>query len=168
MPRINETHLHTLTECEFLFIPVRTQQLNSSKRVVHGIQRHIWLLALAQRLAGAPLCFKFLDVRTVTQHDAAQRSSSLGGVDLAGKTARAQQRQQTGMVDMGMCQQNVIHGARRTGDLFIDVDIASLFHAEIHKDLFGTDFQIGAASGDFVRCADKFNFHTGFLPFERR
>ena len=66
---------------------------------VHGLHR---LCAGALALAVLPLGFELLDVRRVPQHDAAQLHRGDGGVDPAPEAVAHQQRQKTGVVDMGM------------------------------------------------------------------
>ena len=59
------------------------------------------------------------------------------------------------MIDVGMCQQNIINLVDGYRDILIHVDIFALLQTTVHKDMFSTRFQIVTASGDLMVCAYK-------------
>ena len=102
-------------------------------------------------------------MRTVTQHDLTERSRCRSSVDFPGKAACIEQRQQAGVVNVCVCQKNIVNFSRRTGNLHIFIRISPLLHSKVHQNAFPADFQIGTATSYFVCCTNKYHFHNGSL-----
>ena len=90
--------------------PVRQtdKQFDRTDGIIHGIQRHKFFFSGPFAFPVAPLCFKLLNMRTVTQHDAAEIICGKRGVDRPPESVRIQLRKQPGMIDMGMCQKDKV------------------------------------------------------------
>ena len=114
---------------------------------VHGLHR---LCAGALALAVFPLGFKLLNMRRVPQHDAAQLHGGDGGVDPAPEAIVRQQRQKTGMVDMGMGDEHKVDLAGGYGQGLVLVHIFALLHAVVDEETLPRRFQHGAAAGHLV------------------
>ena len=69
------------------------------------------------------------------------------------------------MVDVRVRQEHKVQLARGDGDRLIFKEILPLFHAVIHKAALVADLDIGAASGNFMRRAEKGDFHNSILLF---
>ena len=59
------------------------------------------------------------------------------------------------MINVGMCQQNIVNLVDGYRDILIHVDIFALFQTTVYKDMFSTHLQIVTASGDLMVCAYK-------------
>ena len=114
---------------------------------VHGLHR---LCAGALALAVFPLGFKFLNMRRVPQHNAAQLHRRDGGVDPASEAVVRQQRQKTGMVDMGMGDEHKVDLAGGYGQGLVFVHIFTLLHAVVDEKPLPCRFQHGAAAGHLM------------------
>ena len=115
-----------------------------------GIKRFKRCFAGAFVFSIAPLCFKFLDVGGIQQHDAAEVCGRFRCIDLTAEPVFIQKRDQTGMVDMGMGKKEIIDIRSGYGDLLIFIGIPPLFHTAVQKDAFAAGFDIMAAACNFV------------------
>ena len=89
-------------------------------------------------------------MRRVPQHDTAQLHGRDGGVDLAPEAVVRQQRQKTGMVDMGMGDEHKVDLAGGYGQGLVLVHIFALLHAVVDEETLPCRFQHGAAAGHLV------------------
>ena len=141
------------------------EQLHGRFGVLHGVHGLHRFRAGALALAVLPLGFKFLNVGGVPQHDAAQFHGGVGGINFAPEAVAHQQRQHTGMVDMGMGSQHPVDfpGSDRNGLIF--VDILALLHAAVDQKAPPGGFDHGAAAGDLMVRAQKRDLHAKHLRF---
>ena len=73
-------------------------------------------------------------MRRVPQHDTAQLHGGDGGVDPAPEAVVRQQRQKTGMVDMGMGDEHKVDLAGGYGQGLVFVRILALLHAVVNEE----------------------------------
>ena len=69
MTRIQKAHGDSLGDRILLIIGMGDKAADRPQCLLHGIQRNVSILAAALCLAVAPFRFKFLNVRTVTEHN---------------------------------------------------------------------------------------------------
>ena len=148
----------------FLLILHAYKALDRVLRVDPGIERLHLRPARALCLPVLPLCFKFLYVRGIKKHDAAQRCRPAGGEDLSLESLLAQERQKARVVHVGVRQQNHVdlRSRYRHGRIFIQ--ILTLLHTVIDQNLLPARFKIITASRHFVRGTKKCQFHTRSFP----
>ncbi len=163
MSRIAEKDIDALADIDRSFVFVRNKELYRADSVVHSVERLVVVLAAALSLTAAPLGFKFLNVSTVAEHNAAKVSSCNSRVYLAAEASGVEQREQSRVVDMGVCEQHEvdISGSYRYLDVFKNV--LALLHTEIHEEFLAAGFYICTASCDFMGRADEHHFHK-YLP----
>ena len=159
MACINKAHIHSGKQGEFFLIPVRYKQFQCSQCLIHCVQRHIGIAAVSHGFPVSPFCFKFLNVRAVAQHDFTERGCRFCCVNFSGKSAGKQQRKQPGVVNVGMCEKNVVNLTGGAWDFYIFIGVSPLLHPEIHQNAFSADFQISTASGYFMCSTNKYHFH---------
>ena len=157
--RVAETNRDALGYLGVGLILVRHEQLYRSDSVVHGVERLVVVLAAALSLSAAPFGFKFLYVRTVAQHDAAQVGSGGGGVDRSAESARIEQGEQSRVVDVGVREEHEVDIGGSYGNLDVLEDVLALFHSEIDKEFPAASLDICAAARDLVGSADECHFH---------
>ena len=136
------------------------EQPESRRRVVGVVYRLHGPFPGALGLAGAPLGFRFLNVRRVHQHDAAKIAGGLRGVDLPPEPVLAQLGEHTGMVDMGVGQEHRFDGVRRNGQRDILENVLPLLHTAVHQIVSAVHFQQRTAASDLMGRADELNFHV--------
>ena len=128
----------------------RNEAPDRAFRILLVVQRLHHLLARTLRLAVLPLCFKFLYMRGIQEHDAAQRGGSPRRKDLSLEALLVQKRQQSRVIDMRVRQEyhvNVSHGNR---DGFVLIQVRSLFHTTVDQNLFSACIKIVTASRHFM------------------
>jgi hypothetical protein len=135
------------------------KEADGAERIGHRIERYIFFAAGPPGFPVAPFRLKFLDVRTVAQHDVAQVVRGERGDDLSLKAVLVQDGEPSGMVDVRMRQKNEVNQMVRDGNILIHIDVLSLFHTAVNENVFSAGFQIVAASGHFVVGAYKSKFH---------
>ena len=142
----------------------------------HGIERrafprcHSTLVLALQAFTKAPqvgvLGFLFLDVRRIRQHHRKQVAGGAGGMDRALEAQCDQSRQQAGMVDVGMGEQDKVDGRRIEGKRLVVLGARfapALEHAAIDQKAHPFVFHQIAGAGHFARRTEKSQFHSG-LP----
>ena len=139
------------------------EAVDSRLHVVKVVHRLIDVLAGTLGLAVLPFGLLHLDVRAVAQHDVTEIGRRLGQIDPAAKTVLAQQRQSSGVVDVGVRDQHEVKRRRLDRQILVDEYVLALLHAEVHQTAPSAYLEIGAAAGDLVRCAEKRDFHL-FMP----
>ena len=164
MAHIDEPHLNARGQLHAPVVLHTHEQLHGCFGVLHGIH---WLHRFctgALALAVLPLGLKLLDVRGVPQHDAAQLHGGIGGINFAPEAVAHQQRQQAGMVDVGMGRQHPVDlaGCHRNGLIFIH--ILALFHAAVDEEPPPGGFQHRTAAGDLMIRAQKRDLHPKTPP----
>ena len=63
------------------------------------------------------------------------------------------------MIDMCMCQKNVIYLSRCNRKFLILIKIRSLFHSTVNQNILSTRFKKMAASSHFMGCSKKAKSH---------
>ena len=165
MARIDELDPDPVRDIGYLLIFYRDKAGDRPLGILLVIQRLHHIPARALRLAVFPLGFKFLNVRGVQKHDAAQRRGSARRKDLPAESMLVKQREQSRVIHVRVRQQNHIDLARRHRDRFILIQIRSLLQSAVDQDLLPARLQIIAASGHFVCRTYKCQFHNGTRPF---
>ena len=132
MPCIHKTDLNAGTKRLNSIIWMRYKQINGTQCLLHGIERHIRLCSRSFGFSIPPFGFKLLNMGTVSQHNAAKGGGRIGCMDASCKSTGKKQRQQTGMVNVCMRQQNVVNfsGGARNSNVFIG--ISPLLHSKIN------------------------------------
>ena len=100
----------------------------------------------------------FLDKSGIRQHDCTQIARSVRTIYIPAESFLIYIRNQTGVVYMGVREQNEVDLRGVYGDLLIDEHVFSLLHAAIDEIVLPGDLQKRAAAGDFMRCSQKSNF----------
>ena len=139
------------------------EQLHGRFGVLHGVHGLHRFRAGALALAVFPLRFKFLNVGGVPQHDAAQLHRGVRCIDLAPEAVAHQQRQHTGVVDVGVGGQHPVDLARCHRDRLVLVDILALLHAAVDQKAPPGGFDHGTAAGDLMVRAQKRDLHAKHL-----
>ena len=160
MSRVVHPEDDALGHLENLLILAGPQQPDGGLRVVHVIDRLHRGLTCPFRLPALPLGLGLLNVGAVQQHNPAQVTGGLGGVDGSGEAVLAQLGQHTRMVNMGMGQEHRLNLPRVHRQGHILENIRSLLHTAVHQIEPASHLQQGAAAGDLMGGADELNFHT--------
>ena len=100
-----------------LTVQAGPEQFHRAGRVFGCIKRFHHSTAVAQVLFGFVCCIGFLDMGTVCQHDRAEVCGFRRGIHCSAESLLVEERQQTGMINMGMGQENVFYPGRRYGKL---------------------------------------------------
>ena len=161
MAHVNKADRKAGGQLHFCVVIHADEELQRRLGVLNGIHGLHGRITGTLCLAVFPLGLKLLDVRGVPQHDAAQLGGGPGGVDLAPEPVAHQQRQQAGMVDVGMGGQHAVDLAGGHRDGLVLVDILALLHAVIDEVALPGCFQQGTAAGHFMVRAQKRQFHRG-------
>lgn len=100
----------------FQIVIERIKLFQGCLRLYHAIQRRTFsrrrsalvpaFQAFAEASQDGVFSFLFLDVRGVRQHHGEQIAGGTGGMDAALEPPRHQPRQQAGVVDVGMCEED--------------------------------------------------------------
>ena len=159
MPHVHESHLDARGQLHTLCIVHTNKQFQGRFGILHRIHGFHRLCTGALPLAVFPLSFKFLNVRRVPQHDAAQLHCGVRGVDLSPEAVARQQRQLTGVVDMGMGDQHPVDLAGCHRDRLVLVDILALLHTAVDEEPLPGCLDQCAAAGDFVVRTQKRDLH---------
>ena len=81
---------------------------------------------------------------------------------LSAKSVIIQKRKQTGMINMCVCHEHIIHRCCIHRNLLIHIQIRSLLHTTIHQYMFIPECYIMTASCHLMRCTQKFYLHLSF------
>ena len=163
MSGVTELHADAGSYLVLCLVLVGDEQSDSAESVIHGVEGFVVGFAFSLSLSAAPFSLKLLDVSGVTEHNGAEVGGSSGSVYLSGESACIQQRQHTGVVDVGMGEQNEVDMTGRHRDLDVLEHVLALLHTEINEELFSAGFDICTASGDLVGSTDECHFHKGIL-----
>ena len=150
MPHVHEPRLNARGKLDALTVLHAQKQAAGGLGVLYGVHGLHRLCAGALALAVFPLGFKLLNMRRVPQHNAAQLHRGDGGVDPAPEAVVRQQRQKTGMVDMGMGDEHKVDLAGGYGQGLVFVHIFTLLHAVVDEESLPCRFQHGAAAGHLM------------------
>ena len=169
MAHIDEADHKARGQLDLSVILHAPEQLHGRLGILHGVHRLHRLGTGTLRLAVLPLSFKLLNVGRVPQHDAAQLSRGLGGIDPAPEAVAHQQRQLACVVDMRMGHQHAVNFTRCHREGLVLVDILALLHAAVDEVALPSCFQQSAAARDLVVGSQKCELHRytsqfGFAP----
>ena len=165
MAGVDEAQRDVVADVHKLSDLTGTEAVDGRLHVVKVVHRFIDFLAGTLGLAVLPFGLLHLDVRAVAQHDVTEVGRRLGQIDPAAKAVFAQQRQSSGVVDVGVRDQNKVKCRRLDRQILVDEYVLALLHAEIHQTAPAAHLKIGAAAGDLVRCAEKRDFHLFKPPY---
>ena len=162
-------HVHELDhkaggQFQFRVVIHAPEQLDGRFGILDGIHRLHRLGTGALALAVLPLRLKLLDVGRVPQHDTAQLHGGVGGIDPAPEPVAGQQRQQAGVVDVGMGRQHTVDLAGGHGDGLILIGIPALLHAAVDEIALPGGFQQSTAARHLMVRAQKRQFHPKAPP----
>ena len=161
---IHEPHLDARSQLDALFVVHTHEQLHGRLGVLHGIHGLHRLGTGALGLAVLPLGLELLDVGGVPQHDTAQLHRGVGGVDFAPEAVAHQQRQHTGVVDVGVGDHHGVDVPGGKVQLLVVPLVPALLQAAVHQNLLAVDLQTMAAAGYALVSAVKTQLH-GSVPF---
>ena len=128
--RLNDLMLSGFYPGVNMILTFETKHSPLNVKVVH---RFIDVLTGTLGLAVLPFGLLHLDVRAVAQHDVTEVGRRLGQIDPAAKAVFAQQRQSSGVVDVGVRDQNKVKCRRLDRQILVDEYVLALLHAEIHQ-----------------------------------
>ena len=115
-----------------------------------------------------PLGIHLLDMCTVCQQNCSQFRRRAGAVNRSLKPLLDQQRQVTGMVNVGVGRHNVIDLGCGAGQFLNQIRIRSLKHPEIHQKALAPRLNQMGRAGDCFRRAQKAELHhDASLSFPR-
>ena len=142
--------------------------IHRSQCIRHRIQRLHRCLSGPLSLAVLPLCLLFMNVGRVLQHHPQQLRRHAGGNDFPRKPMFEQHRYPSGMIDMGMRDQDTINATGCEGEFTVGNFIPTLLQSAVNEDLFPIGFHTVAAAGDTLVCTKKADFHSiySFPPTE--
>ena len=149
-----------LADLHQLVIAHRAQMRDGGLGVVERVDRLIRRSAGAAAFAVAPLGLALLNVRAVTQHDAAEIARLACGVNGAVEPVFEKQRQIAGVVDVRMGQKDKVDLPRRHRQLLVFKDVLPLLHAAVNKAAVIPALDECAAARNFMGRAQKGNFHS--------
>ena len=164
MARVKEPDLDSVCNIRILFVINRNETGNCAFRIQPVIQRLHQGIACALRLPVLPLRFKFLNVGGIQQHDPAQSRSPACREDLPPESMLVDQGKQSGVIHMRMGEQHHVNLAGSHRKRFVLIQIRPLLHAAVDQKLLPAGFEIIAASGNFMGCANKCQLHI-IYPF---
>ena len=157
---IAEADGEVLADLHQLVIAHRAQMRDGGLGVVERVDRLIRRSAGAAAFAVAPLGLALLNVRAVTQHDAAEIARLACGVNGAVEPVFEKQRQIAGVVDVRMGQKDKVDLPRRHRQLLVFKDVLPLLHAAVNKAAVIPALDECAAARNFMGRAQKGNFHN--------
>ena len=160
MSRIQKSDPDSLRDIALRFIVGGDKAADRAFCVLMAVQRLHHVTAGTLCLAVFPLCFKFLNVRRVQKHDPAQGRCSARRKDLSAEPVLVKQREQAGVVDMRMCQENHIDISRGNRYRLVLIQIRSLFHAAVYQYLLSACLKVITASGHFMCSTYECQFHA--------
>ena len=160
MPRVDEAHRDARAQLKGLLVVIDHQIVQRQLGVLHGIQRlHRRPAGTAALLVG-PLGIALLNVGAVQQHDAHQLAGEAAGIDLSGVAPLVKQGDASGMVDMGMGSEHIIHLAGCKGQLVVVNLVPALLQAAVHQDPLAAGVDAVAAAGDRAGSTVKCQLHN--------
>ena len=112
MPHIIESYFNSVTQRNLLSVIYRCQKLRCGICVCNRINRFVFRFSASSCLPVSPFRFKFLNMCAVTKHNITKIRRCKCGDDLPGKSFFHQKRNISGMINMCMCQKNVIYISR--------------------------------------------------------
>ena len=104
MPNIDETDRDFLADFDHLAVTAWMQPSDRLFRIIHGVHRFIFRISGTFALAVAPLSFKLLYVGAVLQHNVAEITGLCGREYGTFEPVLAQEREFSGVVDVGVGQ----------------------------------------------------------------
>ena len=149
---VDETDADPVADLDHLVVTAWGKVLQDTDGIFRGIDGHEWLCAGTFALSVAPLRLKFLDMGTVTEHDIAKVLRRLRRKDRPLKALLIKERKHTGMVDVGMGQEDIVDIGGRHRDRYIFKEVSALLHTTINKYMFTCDFQIMLTACYLVCC----------------
>ena len=141
----------------------RPQQLERGLGLGNGVERRndaALILAAPVAMAQLPLGFLLLDVAAIGQQHGEQIDARLGGIDRPAVAKHGQARQQAGMVDMGVGEQDEVDLA----DIEAEIERPhillaglrpTLEHAAIDQKTDVVRFDQGTGASYFTGCSEK-------------
>ncbi len=161
MPNIRKADLYIFIYRHFTVIVAGDETPDRPVRVLHRIKRlHHRILGASLSLAVFPLCLLHLDMRTVTQHNAAQITGGRRRKNLTAESPRIQERQKTRMVYMRVSQEHIIYQRFLHRQLAVLKYVGTLLHAVVHQNILIAYPKIMAAPCHLMVCPDKHKLHT--------
>ena len=123
-----------------------------------GMQRRAFLLAVPFLFVGRVF---FLDSCRIHENDGDEIGRGRGGQDGAGESLGHDPGDETGMVKMGMRQENRVDAVGRNGEIvpIAFCERAFLIDAAVHEKAKPSGFEERAGSRDLLSGSEKLNFH---------
>ena len=133
MACIHEPHPDAVAQLDIHPVRFTMQVRNCFQRICHRIQGDVFLFPQTFALTVSPLRLKLLNMSAVAKHDAAEICSCLCRVDISAESFRIQFRNQTGMINMRVCQQHKIQVCGRNRNRLIFKAVDALFHSVVYQ-----------------------------------
>ena len=147
MSCIHKPYRQPLTNIHPVVIITGNKVFQNPLCIIHIIQRRHFRFTGTSRLTISPLCFKFLNMCRIFEHNPTELTSGLRGKHLPPEPMVIQKRQKTGMVDMCVRHKHIIDHCRIHRNLLIHIQIRSLLHSTIHQQMLFPERHIVTASG---------------------
>ena len=101
------------------------------------------------------LVANILNMRTVTKHDITQLRCRIGSENLPFKPILCKLWQHSGMINMCMCEEYIIHFCCTDRKSRILIQIRSLFHTAVNQNILSCYLQKMTASRNLMGCTYK-------------
>ena len=128
---------------------------------------HIAVTSFAEAHFVEEFAVAFLDACGVCQHDLAEVSGGMGGIDEAFEAFFDEVGKVSRVVDMGVGEDDAIHaGGVEVGEVSVDAELVfpvTLVHAAVQEDFFAVDFQQVLGACSCFSCAAEVNFHHSLI-----
>ena len=159
MARVIEPHGDMLVDLHLLPVAAGTEQFHQSLYVLHGVSRLHRRTTGTLFFPGLPLRILLLNVGAVPEHNIRQHAGCSRGIHRAPESVFIQQRQISGMVNVGMGQQHKVNIPRLHRNFHIFIQVLALLHTAVHQTFDAAHLNERTAAGHFMGCADKRQFH---------
>ena len=165
MTGIPETNWNFITDLYPGVIGTSHKMRHGILCICHRVHGYHQFIACTSGFPVLPLCFCFLNMTAVFQHDLTKVNRCICSINLPFESFFKHQRNQAGMINVCMGHQNIIQAPRGNRNFLILVNISPLLHTAVHKQFTRSDFQIMTAACYFMRCTNEFKLHKIPLLF---
>ena len=162
MADIGKTDPDVVAYVDDLIVRTLDEMRQNPLRIRRRIKRLEGRKALADALSVAPFRFKLLYMGRIEQHDSAEITGRLGGKNLSVESLGPENGEKTGVVNMCVCDEDIVDVACLDRKRDVLKSVFSLFHAVVDKYVFPCRTEVVAAAGHFVIGPYEHQLH-GFL-----
>ena len=159
MPGVDKPDVNALGDGDLFSQRAGPEPLQAVFRVLQVVDRLHRIQTGPGSLPGLPFRLLHLDVGTVLQHNGAEVGGLVRCVDAAPESVFRQQRQQAGVVNVGVGQQDKVQRSGRNRQTLVLKAVLSLLHAAVHQTQHAAALHHGTGACYLVGGSQKSQFH---------